>query len=143
MVDYKQPRRLNSVTIVLLMGVLAAGYWFWRFFPAYFDAWTVDHILKEAASKVYRANLLREPERTQELQKILDKVRADVAQHGPSAINCDDPTSGWLLNLDFEGTKATLTAEYCVVITHPVISRTTMLHFTRRETADIKKVNWE
>jgi hypothetical protein len=137
MVDYKQPRRLNSVTIVLLIGMVAAGYWFWRFFPAYFDAWTVDHILKEAASKVYRANRMREPERTQELNGLLDKARSEM-QHKASV---NDPEL--LVNLDFDGNNATLTADYRVVITHPVISRTTLLHFVRRQTADIKTVSWE
>ena len=63
MADKYGPKRLNAVTVGLLLFALAAGYWFWRFFPAYFDGWTVDHILKETAAAVYRANRLREPER--------------------------------------------------------------------------------
>src|SRR5207245_2529873 len=61
MADYQQPRRLNAVSITLIFAALGAAYWFWRFFPAYFDGWTVDHILKEQAAAVYRTNRLVEP----------------------------------------------------------------------------------
>jgi hypothetical protein len=135
--DYKQPRRLNALTITLLLGVAAGAYWFWRFFPAYFDGWTVDHILKEAASAVYKTNRLSEPGRTQELKALVDKARADIIKRA----NVTDPELA--VNLDIEDTRAELSADYRVVVTHPVLSRTTTLHFVKKQTADIKTVTWE
>jgi hypothetical protein len=137
MATYGQPRRLNSVSIVLILMALAAGYWMWRFFPAYFDAWTVDHLLKEAASTTYRLSQLNEPERTKELKKLIDKVRADIMKQA----SVTDPDL--VVNLDIQDNNSVVTAEYDVVVTHPVITRTTTIHFKRSEAADIKKVRWE
>ena len=135
--DYKTPRRLNSFNVTLIVLALVAGYWFWRFFPAYFDGWTVDHVLKEAASAVYRINRMTEPDRTKELKALLDKTRLDIVKKG----NVTDPEL--TVDLDIEGNLAILTADYHVIVTHPVLSRTTSLHFQKKETADIKRVSWE
>ena len=134
---YGQPRRLNAVTIIMILMGLAAGYWVWRFFPAYFDGWNVDHLLKEAASKTYRLNRMQEPERGKELKTLVDKTLADIRTQG----NVTDPDLS--VTLDIDGNKVAVTAEYNVVITHPGITKTTTLHFVKTENADIKKVKWE
>ena len=131
------PRRFNSVTVIMLLMMVAAGYWLWRFFPVYFDGWSVDHVLKEAASKTYRMNQLKEPERTKALTDLVDKTRADVIKQG----NVTDPDLK--VNLDIDGDNAAVSADYRVVVTHPVINKTTTLHFHKSETANIKRVNWE
>ena len=47
------------------------------------------------------------------------------------------------MNLDIEDNSVAVSADYSIAITHPLVTRTTTLHFHRTETADIKKVNWE
>ncbi len=137
MVRYGQPRRLNVVTFVMLLMGLAAGYWVWRFFPSYFDGWTVDHLLKEAASSTYRINRFSEPDRTKQLKALVDKTLSDIRKQA----NVTDPDL--VVNLDIDGNNVAVSADYSVVITHPLITHTTTLHFHRSEAADIKKVNWE
>jgi hypothetical protein len=137
MATYGQPRRLNTVTIIMILMGLAAGYWIWRFFPAYFDGWNVDHLLKESASKTYRLSRLQEPERTKQLTVLVDKTRADIMKQG----NVTDPDLS--VNLNLEGDDVAVSADYNVVITHPLVTRTTTIHFHKSETADIKKVKWE
>ncbi len=136
-VEYGQPRRFNSVTVTLILLALGAGYWMWRFFPVYFDGWTVDHILKESASEVYRANRLSEPERTETLtaivQKSKKKIREQTAVIDPELV----------VNLEVLENDAAMSAEYSMVVTHPVTSKTTTLHFFRKEHADIKRVDWD
>lgn len=136
-VEYGKPRRLNAVSAMFILLVIAFGYWMWRFFPSYFNAWTVDHILSESASEVYRANRLNEPERTNTLHEIIDKAKADIIHKA----NVHDPDL--TVNLDIDGNNAKVSADYSVVITHPMVTRTTTLHFVRSETADIKRVNWD
>jgi hypothetical protein len=136
-IDYSKPRRLNAVSGTMLALALAAAYWGWRFGPAYWDAWTVDHILKETASSVYRANRLNEPLRTQTLRELVDKARAKMI-HDASV---GDPELA--VNLNIDGDVAAMSADYHVVVTHPMIGKTTTLHFTRKETADVKVVRWE
>jgi hypothetical protein len=137
MAEYTQPRRLNAVTMVLLLIAAATAYWFWRFFPAYFDGWSVDHILRESASATYRVMRLNEPARTKTLKAIVDKAREDIA----TKANVSDPDL--VVDLNIDGNMATMTANYHVVITHPWINRTTTLHFTKSEKSDIKRVDWE
>jgi hypothetical protein len=137
MVSYGQPRRLNAVTATMLLIVLAAAYWFWRFFPAYFDSWNVDHVLREAVTSTYNVVRMPEPQRTQRLKDIVDKARADVMKMG----NVTDPDLTVDFNLD--GDQAKMTADYHVVITHPYVKRTTTLHFVRSEKTSVKKVEWE
>lgn len=137
MATYGTPRRLNSVTMFMILLGLAAGYWIWRFFPAYFDGWSVDHLLKEAASKTYRLNRLQEPGRTKKLKELVDQTRADIIKQG----NVTDPDLS--VNLDIEGDKVAVSADYNVIVTHALTTHTTTVHFHKSETADIKKVNWE
>lgn len=135
-VEYGKPRRLNAVSFFFILLIAAGAYWMWRFFPSYFNAWTVDHILSEAASQVYRVNRYAEPGRTNGLHDIIDKAKAEIAQKA----DVHDPDL--VVDLTIDGDKATVTADYRVVVTHPWVNRTTTLHFQRSETADIKAVNW-
>jgi hypothetical protein len=137
MAQYAQPRRLNSVTVVLLLLAAAGGYWMWRFFPVYFDAWTVDHVLKELATAMYRANRLNEPERSKTMRELLDKGRSDII----AKANVTDPELR--LDLEVQESTAEVTAQYTVVVTHPLVNRTTTMHMKRVESANIKSVNWE
>jgi hypothetical protein len=136
-VHYQAPRRINSFSVTLALMALALGYWAWRFFPVHFDSWTVDHILKESASQCYRANRLREPERTTTLTDIVNKAKADIRRQ----TGITDPEL--VVNLNIEETTASMSAEYQVIVTHPLVSKTTTLHFQRKENADIKVVNWD
>src|SRR6185369_13160850 len=136
-VEYGKPRRLNAVSGTMLVLALAAGYWMWRFFPAYFDAWTVDHILRESATQVYRANRMQEPDRSNTLRDIVDKAKADIRKQ--AEIKDPDLTVG--LNVD--EVAAVLTCDYIVKITHPILANPTVLHMHREEKADVKKVDWD
>jgi hypothetical protein len=131
------PRRINSVSITLVLIAIAGGYWMWRFFPAYFDAWSVDHILKEAAAETYQANRLEESQRMQQLKDIVDKAKSKIVQE----VGIHDPDL--TVNLNIDGDKATVTADYKVIVTHPMVSYRNLLRFHREETENIKFVKWE
>jgi hypothetical protein len=137
MANYGQPRRFNVVTAFMLLAMMAAGYWFWRFFPVYFDGWNVDHVLMEAATATYRLNRLTEPERTKELTALVEKTKADIIKQG----EVTDPDLS--VNLDIDGDNVAVSADYTAIVTHPGITATTTLHFHKSEHADIKKVKWD
>jgi len=136
-VSYAKPSRFNSVTITLLLLAIAGGYWMWRFFPAYFDAWSVDHLLKEASSTMYRLNRLKEPLRTTEMKKSLDKLRVDIMKKG----NVTDPDLD--VQLEIDGNLATVTATYQLTVVLAPSNKKVVLHMNRRETANVKAVNWD
>jgi hypothetical protein len=137
MATYRQPRRLNIVTLTIMLFGAIAGYWMWRFFPVYFDAWTIDHVLKEAATSTYKISRLNEPEKSKELKALVDRTRAEVIKQG----NVTDPDL--TVNLDLDGNTVVVSAEYNVTVTHPYINKTTILRFKRTESANVKKVQWE
>jgi hypothetical protein len=138
MVTYGQPRRLNAVTITMILLALAAGYWMWRFFPAYFDGWTVDHILMEAASSTYRINRYQEPGRTKALTDLVEETRKKIQQQA----NITDPDLDVSVDIPENGEDCAMTATYSVVVTHPFGHYTTTLHMKRTAHADIKRVKW-
>jgi hypothetical protein len=136
-VDYSAPKRFNAVTITMLLILAGVGYWIWRFFPFYFDGFTVDHILKETASAVYKANRQSEPGRTETLKELVEKAKLDIQ----TKANVTDPQL--VVGLEIEGVHAWMTADYRAIVTHPGISQTTVLHFQKKEDANIKAVNWD
>lgn len=61
---YQQPRRLNGVSITLLLLVAAAGYLAYSCWPVIVLNADLNSALEDALPKLYRANLLPEPEST-------------------------------------------------------------------------------
>jgi hypothetical protein len=137
MAAYGQPRRFNVVTAILILMGLGAGYWLWRFFPVYFDGWTVDHILRETASATYKLARIAEPGRSKQLKAMVDKAREDIVK----LAHVDDPEL--TVNLEIEDNNAIVTADYKVIVSHPYIAKTTTLHFHKVEVTSIKRVEWE
>jgi hypothetical protein len=137
MARYGTPRRLNTVSITLILIACGAAYWFWRFFPVHFDAWSIDHILKESASATYQTQHLGDSQRMEELKRIVDSARGKIVKE----VGVHDPEL--TVNLNVDGDKATLTADYTVVVTHPWFNKTTTMHMHREQTANIKFVKWD
>jgi hypothetical protein len=135
--SYRQPRRFNSVTLLFLALFAAAGYWMWVFFPAYWDAWTVDHLMKEAVSELYQTQNLTEPEKGREMRKILKKVQADAVR----LAHVNDPDFD--VSLDLDPPNVILRASYKVVIRHPIGNAVSTIQMKRVEKANIKKVSWD
>ena len=134
---YKQPRRLNLVSGFMLLLLGLAGYWCWKFLPVYLEAWSVDHVLNQNVSQVYKMMRLAEPYKTTELTKLVEIAKADILKKtGVTDTNV-------VVNLNIELTIATLTADYTVQVTHEWFSRTTIMAMHRTAVGDIKRVDWE
>jgi hypothetical protein len=134
---YRQPRRFNVVSMIMLLILASGAYWLYLFFPVYWDAWTVDHSLHEGAAAMYQANKITEPDRTKEMQRILVKVRADCIR----LAHITDPTFD--VKLELTGDSATLSGDYTVSVPHPIGNWVSVVHLHRAETANIKQVHWE
>ena len=137
MATYKQPRRLNIVSFTMLVLACAGVYWLYVFFPIYWDAWTVDHQLRDGAAEVYNLNHISEPERTKQLQAMLKKVQDSCVR----LANITDPDFG--VSLDLDGEDVTLRAEYDVPIVYPVGGWKSVAHMKRTAKANVKRVSWE
>ena len=70
-----EPSGVNFVSLLLLIAVIGAGYWGWKFFPHYWNGWQVDHVLQDGAMKTYKIQRLAEPFRSQARQALVDEMR--------------------------------------------------------------------
>lgn len=61
---YKQPRRLNAVSVVLLASLAAVGYVAFSAWPVVTLNADVKNVIEDALPRLYRANLLPEDEAT-------------------------------------------------------------------------------
>jgi hypothetical protein len=129
------PRRLNFVSLLLLAGIAAGGYWLWKFFPVYYTGWQVDHVLSEAGARVYQSARQPEPARSNAREQAEAEARAKVA-----ALGVDDPELAVRIDLDEQ--FATATADYAVVVQHAVIDKRVLVRVHRSARTDIKKVQW-
>jgi hypothetical protein len=129
------PRSFNLFSLFLLLCFAAGGYWTWKFFPHYFRAFQVDHILSEGANRSYKISRMREPLQSQSKQSLIEEMRKRVVELGVT-----DPEM--TVGLDFEGEKVTATSDYTVVVAHVIEGKFTVIPFHRTATADLKKVDW-
>ena len=130
------PSSLNWFTFLLLIGLAAAGYGFWKFGPHYFTAYQVSHTLANAAARTYRVARLAEPARSQGIADI----EAEARRHIVHMLHVDDP--GLEVQLLVEGDKAIASAAWQVTVVHPKVNKRTVLRFNRRAVQDIKQVQW-
>lgn len=135
--DYKQPRRLNVVSGALLLMLAAAGYWCWKYMPIYIEAWSVDHVLKEQVSRVYKMMQMGEPDKTNELTKLVETAKADIRKKS----GVTDPNV--VVNLNIDVTVATMTADYKVRVNHDWFNKTSIVELHRVAVSDIKRVDWD
>ncbi|MEO7669186.1 MAG: hypothetical protein ABIW57_07590 [Polyangia bacterium] len=77
---YKQPRRFNVVSFALVLVLAAAGYVAFAAWPVYTLNSDLKNVLEDALPRLYRANLLPEPESTissdQVRQSLVEKLTA-------------------------------------------------------------------
>ena len=137
MSKYRTPRKFNIVSVFMLAIVAAGGYWMWVFFPVYWDAFTVDHLLREGASALYRLSQLKEPDRSAQMRALLIKVKSDAVR----LAHITDPDFD--VSLDLDGDNVKMRCEYTVVVHHPIGAYTTVLQIKREEAANVKKVQWD
>jgi hypothetical protein len=130
------PDGFNLGTLVMLLGMGAAGYWTWKFFPHYFTAWQVDHALSNAASRSYKISQMREPFQTIERRKLIDDLTKKI-----QSLGVVDPEL--TVDVSWEDNVARATSDYNVAIQHPVVDKITILEMHRHATADLKKVDWD
>jgi hypothetical protein len=130
-----EPRRLNVVTLLMLLGLAAGGYWFWKFFPVYYTGWQVDHLLSEAGAESYQVVRLGEGVREAKRAEIERSTRERIV-----ALGVDDPDLR--VTVELEPKLATVTADYEAVVQHPVAGKRTVLAMHRSEVTDLQRVKW-
>lgn len=131
------PRRLNFVTFLLLVSVAAGGYAVWKFFPVYFTAWQVDHLLADGGARAYKISRLQEPARSRNKEDLIADIRGKVVELGVV-----DPEM--TVNLDFVGQeRVDVRCDYRAVVVHPYVDRYTIVQMHRTASTSLTRPSWE
>src|SRR5438105_1332127 len=121
----KGPGRFNVVTLLMLVGLAAIGYGLWKFFPVYWTAWGVDHVLADGGAKAYQISRLPQAARTQRREELIADLRQKVVELG-----IVDPQM--TVSLDFVGTeRVDVGCEYRAIVVHPYVNRYTVVTMHR------------
>lgn len=79
---YRQPRRLNAVSVTLLAVLFCAGYFAFACWPAMALHSDVKSLLDDALPRLYRANLLPEPESSIGAEEVRQEVLGRLTKLG-------------------------------------------------------------
>lgn len=130
------PSRLNAGMLLVVLVLGGAGYWVWKFFPHYFTAYQVDHVLAEGAAKSYRISLMRGLDLSRAKQALMDDMRKQVV-----GLGVVDPDMA--LEAVFEDGRVNVVCDYRAVIVHPMVGRFTVIKMHRTATESLKPPTYE
>lgn len=84
-VQYKKPRRINVVSVTLVLLLLLAGYAAWEWAPIYFERHEAHRVLQETGSKIaHRASFYAQDEEAREdLRKTMQRQLVEVGIDDP------------------------------------------------------------
>jgi hypothetical protein len=115
----QRPRRINPVSVGVVLLLVGLGYLGYKFVPVYWNARKVDDVLDAARFKASEID----PYRGQDLaDRLLEQVTDDIVELGV------DPT---YLEVYFEGDYTSLHADYTVFV-HLPFGKTVTLEFARK-----------
>lgn len=84
-VQYKKPRRINVVSVTLLLLLLLAGYAAWQWAPLYFERQEAYRVLQETGSKIAgRAGFYAQDEQAREdLRRTMQRQLVEIGIDDP------------------------------------------------------------
>jgi len=110
-VKYKKPRRINSVTIAVVVALLLAGYAGYQYLPLYFMRHEAYRVLEETGSEIAgRARFYSDDSPARD--KIRKKMQRKVRELGIQ----DPDIESWI---EFEGKEIRLGVLYSVWVEWP------------------------
>ena len=132
---YKQPRRINAVSISLLLIVCAGGWVGYSAWPIISVNANVKNELGEALPRVYKANLLPEPTSTDAITRVHDELMSKMKKLG-----VDDPKVEVIISRSKE--KVSVEARYTAILTLQGIDKTRPLTMSPKVETDAARVDW-
>jgi hypothetical protein len=118
---YTRPRRVNVMTVLLVVVVVLGVYLGVKFVPAYWNRYKVDEVLTDIAFQAIDLRLATPDARYDREQALVAKARERIAALG---IDAED------LDVYFDPEMSTVHADYTVVVDLVVLDPT-VLDFRR------------
>lgn len=126
------PSSFNRVTVLLLLVAAVAGYATWKFFPVYWTALQVDHVLSDGASRAYAVSRIKGYEQSRAKEKLIADLRREIVTLGVT-----DPEM--TVGLELAPDRAFVTCDYRAVVIHPVGQRYTVITQHRSASGSLLK----
>ncbi len=119
---YKQPKKLNFVSLFFLLLGLVASYGVIKVSPPYYRKWKANGILSESANKVYPKRFLSGDGESEFFNELRQETEKQLR-----AIGIEDPRLQ--VSISKTSTEIEVRAEYEERIQHPFIGKSTVLNF--------------
>lgn len=126
MKGYKQPRKFNVVSFLLIVAAIAIVYCLFQFGPPYWRKWKVKEVLSNNAARLYPKRMLIVAGTAAALVEETRKRTADDLR----SAGVKDP--GLRVNISVANGEIVVSADYRERIRHPFVGKTTTLRFHPR-----------
>jgi hypothetical protein len=119
--NYRAPRKFNWVSILLLVGAIAGGYWGIKFFPVYWKAWKVDEVLDSVKNEASDLRSISDQTKREEVAEGLrQRTERRIRELGIK------DHEGFPLEVNYTEGYTHIYAKYRVLVSHPVGSPSVM-----------------
>jgi hypothetical protein len=129
---YSKPGRVNLVSLLIFFALASGIYSLVQFGPLYYRKWKVKGVLSETANRIYPKRMLSGPDEAEFFAQVRKDVEAQLRE-----IGIEDRG----LRVQLYKTPQIIAARvmYQEVVTHPLVNKTTILHFGPYVTVAIRK----
>jgi hypothetical protein len=125
MTSYNRPRRLNIVSFLFILALIAGGYAAYKFVPVYWQARQIDSAVDEIIVPAAQLPLRNEDVRTKEAEDLLNRVAAKAHELGAQD-QPDQPVEVW-----WDPDYGAIHVKYRVIVEHPAVLKPTILNLER------------
>jgi hypothetical protein len=122
---YRKPRKLNWVTILVLIVLVGGGYFAVKYVPVYWQRHKVEEILVDVGMQSADLPDLNDKDLAAEEERLLEEARTRI-----QALGVGGP-DGVDLDVSYDPDYTYISASYSVTVNH-VIGKPHVLKFTRK-----------
>jgi len=134
-IRYKQPRRLNGVSIAFFASLALAGYVLYAIWPAFSLRSNVESELGDALPRLWRMNQFGDAVPRSELDKLRRNVVESVRKVGVKDKQLE-------VIFDRNKKRVAMEARFSTSVTFPGVNRTFVVRFRPRVETDAARVEW-
>jgi hypothetical protein len=127
--NYKKPRAINWVSVLVFVGLAAGIYWAARFVPVYYKRAKVDQTLENAGRLADNIMNFNRRDQWRVEEDVLAQTTKRLGELGITTKPVEQGGNG--LVVSFDPDYARIRARYTVVIKHPIIGKKTVMKFDR------------
>ena len=106
--SYRKPRAFNFVSVLILLGLIGAGFYGYHMAPVFFGRQRVKSIVSEAAHKFYKIRSFNNSDRARATNEITTTARGEIIK----ALGTEPPELTVEMLIDEERKLVNVVAQY-------------------------------